>query len=328
MRPRLSLRTETVLFIVVTLSIMFLFQLPNLLGSENTHVWNRLSMVTPGIVGFALSWLVRRELPNAVRFSFTGWRPYLAAFVFPPAVQCISRGLAYTCRKLSSQKEFITYTPKNLNASYYQPFHGGLSLVGIILAIAIAAAPWILIAFAYAWRWPERLSVKLPRPVALLCVGLLWVPLFWINDVSLNRIQFRLPGELGEELGWRGYIVRKWLHRPLMAAAVSMPLWGMAHLPVIMLPAQRGRVFQNICFLAAIAMFGAVMLKLYRWSQSIWPCAFLHLWWNLSNETVLGDVYGWEPGLFSGRFWIFNGEGLFGLLIMTPIAAWILWQMQ
>jgi hypothetical protein len=55
---------------------------------------------------------------------------------------------------------------------------------------------------------------------------------------------------------------------------------------------------------------------------------FLHLWWNLSNETVLGNVYGWEPGLFSGKFWIFKGEGLFGLLIMTPIAAWILWQMQ
>src|SRR5258708_40363536 len=109
MRPRLSLRTETVLFIVVTLSIMFLFQLPNLLGSENTHVWNRLSMVTPGIVGFALSWLVRRELPNPVRFSFTEGRPYLAALVFPPAVQCISLGLAYPYPKTSSQHEVSPY---------------------------------------------------------------------------------------------------------------------------------------------------------------------------------------------------------------------------
>jgi hypothetical protein len=75
--------------------------------------------------------------------------------------------------RIEFAKNFITYTPENPSGSYYQPFHGALSLVGIALAVALAAAPWILIAFAYAWRWPERLRVKLPRPVALLCVGLL-----------------------------------------------------------------------------------------------------------------------------------------------------------
>jgi len=52
----------------------------------------------------------------------------------------------------------------------------------------------------------------------------------------------------------------------------------------------------------------------------------LHLSWNTWNEAILGDVYGWKPGLFGGEFWVFNGEGPFGLLVNGTIAAWLLWR--
>jgi hypothetical protein len=46
--------------------------------------------------------------------------------------------------------------------------------------------------------------------------------------------------------------------------------------------------------------------------------------WNTCNELVLGDVYAWAPGLFSGQFWVFNGEGPFGLLLNGVVALWLL----
>ena len=29
-------------------------------------------------------------------------------------------------------------------------------------------------------------------------------------------------------------------------------------------------------------------------------CVALHLWWNISNQSLLGDVYGWNPAYFTG----------------------------
>src|SRR5262249_41962905 len=325
MKRQIALADETLLFVALTLLLAFLFQLPNILNAYSNRLWNSLTMITLGVVGLMLSWLLRREPPRATGFSFSGWKPYFAAFLFPPAVQMLAIALAYAYRSLASDPDFIAYTPTNPAGSDYQPFHGSCSYLGIILALGIAVAPWFLIAASYAQGWPARMRAALPSPLGALILGILWLPVFWINDSVLMGVHFQLPGELGEELGWRGYLVRRWLPRPLMAAALSMPVWAAFHLPVILLPAQRGRWSQNLAFLAAIAMFGAVMLKLYQWSRSIWPCAFLHLWWNLSNETLLGDVYGWHPGLLSGKFWIFNGEGLFGLIVMAPIAACVIW---
>jgi hypothetical protein len=92
-----------------------------------------------------------------------------------------------------------------------------------------------------------------------------------------------------------------------------MPAWALFHLPVVLLPHQRRHLAQNVSMLLANGLMGAVNLQLYLWARSIWPCVALHLWWNLSNETLLGDVYGWSPGLFDGKFWVFNAEGFIRL---------------
>jgi membrane protease YdiL (CAAX protease family) len=133
-----------------------------------------------------------------------------------------------------------------------------------------------------------------------------------------------LPGELGEEIGWRGYLVRRYRARPLTAAAITMPVWTLFHLPVVFFPAQRGHYLQNAAFLASIAVQAAPIQALFLWSRSVWPCAVFHLAWNTCNELVLGDVYAWAPGLFSGQFWVFNGEGPFGLLLNGVVALCLL----
>jgi hypothetical protein len=108
-----------------------------------------------------------------------------------------------------------------------------------------------------------------------------------------------------------------------------MPVWALFHVPVIFFNSQRGHYIQNAMFLASIAVQAVVVQSIYLRSHSVWPCAFFHLSWNVWNPLFLGDVYGWGPGFFSGQFWVFNGEGPFGLLLNGTVALWMLhrWQL-
>jgi hypothetical protein len=92
--------------------------------------------------------------------------------------------------------------------------------------------------------------------------------------------------------------------------------------------AQRGHYLQNAAFLGSIAVQAVVVQAIYLRSGSVWPCAVFHLSWNTWNETILGDVYAGAPGLLSGQFWVFNGEGPVGLLLNGAVALWLLhgWQ--
>jgi membrane protease YdiL (CAAX protease family) len=132
------------------------------------------------------------------------------------------------------------------------------------------------------------------------------------------------PGAIVEELGWRGTLVRRFMDRPIIAVAISAPVWAAFHLPVIFAPGQVGHTLQNIFFLGSVAAGAAPFAALYLWSRSVWPCVVLHYTWNVWNPFLLGDVYGGGAGLFGGAVWAFNGEGLFGLLIQGAVTVWLI----
>ena len=107
-------------------------------------------------------------------------------------------------------------------------------------------------ALAYRYRLPELVQQALPRPLRFLhhvFRALLFAPVIWFYPGPLGP-----PGTLGEELGWRGYLVRRWAKRPLVAAAITMPVWAAFHLPVLLGTAQHGNGLQGVFFLASIAV--------------------------------------------------------------------------
>jgi hypothetical protein len=327
MNPSPPSRRETICFVVLTLAIAYALAAAFHLTGERYGILIRVLMCVPGMMAFLFMWTIRREPPRAVGFAFTGWKPWVAALLFPLCLETVAVALAYGVRALSGRADFIYFQPENIRAQFMGwKLQGMPALTLIALNLLLTLLPWLLIALAYRWRWPERVQKALPSSVAWLhhaFRALLWLPVFFIPSLFRGR-PFNPPGELGEEIGWRGFLVRRWMSRPLTAAAITMPVWALFHLPVPFFDNQRGRYLQNIAFLGSIAMFAATMQALYIWSESVWPCAVLHLSWNTWNEAILGDVYGWEPGMFGGQFWIFNGEGPFGLFIMGAIALWLL----
>jgi len=145
--------------------------------------------------------------------------------------------------------------------------------------------PWLLVAVAYRQAWPDRLKAALPQGWSWLhhaFRGLLFVPTFLTHTF--------LPGNLGEEVGWRGYLVRRWAGRPLVAAAITIPVWAGFHLPVIFSSAQKGHPALNAIFLLSIAAAAAPFAAFYLWGRSVWPCAVLHFSWYMWNPLLLGDV--------------------------------------
>lgn len=285
-------------------------------------------MITPGVVGLIMAWSLRRETPAAIGLTFTGWKPWVFAFCFPLMIEAIILAVAYGYRWGSNDPNFISLNTVRIPGDDYQNFRGWWSLLGLTLTFAVAITPYLAIAFLERRRLILTKAGRSSLIGVYLAEAAAWTGVFFINYGALVHFGFRLPGELGEEIGWRGFLVRRWLDRPLIAAMLSMPVWALFHLPVTLLPHQRGHLVQNISMLAANGLMGAINLELYLWARSIWPCVALHLWWNLSNETILGDVYGWTPGLFDGKFWVFNGEGLCGCIVLLPIAAAILFRLK
>lgn len=313
-------RKETICFIALALLLSWAVGFWWLQDERHTKLL-RLLMCVPAFVAMACAWAFRREPPRAAGLAFPGWGPWLLAMGYPLLMAAFCLLLAYGWRAVSGHADFITFQPQALRIPFSPAhvFQGGTALAFIAAYWLIALLPWLLVAAAYRWDWPARFRRALParwswlhHPFRLL----LFVPTFLIHGI--------FPGELGEELGWRGYLVRRWIDRPLVAAALTMPVWAAFHLPIVFSSTQKGHPFQNTIFLLSIAVAAVPFAALYRLGRSVWPCAVAHLSWNFWNPILLGDVYRGHQGLFGGQVRVFNGEALFGLIFNGLLAAWLL----
>ena len=309
-------RKETVWFVALALLLSWAVG-AWWLHDESHLMLVRLLMCVPAFVAIGCAWAFRREPPRAAGFAFTGWKPWLGAMAYPLAMIAACLLLAYGWRALG-HPGFIVFQPEKLEVPVRPTLTvHGLGALPVLLALwAFYLLPWLFVAGAYRWAWADKLKAALPARWA------------WIHHVV--RVLIFLPtlllhglfdGELGEEMGWRGYLVRRWVDRPLVAAAITMPVWASFHIPIIFSSTQKGHPVLNAVFLLSIAAAAVPFAAFYRWGRSVWPCAVLHLSWNLWNPIILGDVYMGHPGLFGGQVRIFNGEALFGLIFNGIVAA-------
>ena len=173
-------------------------------------------MVTPGLVGLSISWLWRRETPVAIGLALTNWRLWAFAFCFPLAVEAIILAIAYAYRYASDTPDFISLNTIRIPGEDYQHLRGAWSLLGLTAAFAVSIAPYLAIAFIELRRATAKLSGRNVRLGQYLAETVAWIAVFFLNHSALVDFRFRLPGELGEEIGWRGFLVRRWIDRPLM----------------------------------------------------------------------------------------------------------------
>jgi membrane protease YdiL (CAAX protease family) len=143
----------------------------------------------------------------------------------------------------------------------------------------------------------------------------------------LSLAGFSLLAGFGEEFGWRGYLLPRWLAEPRYARAVLVAIglvWGVWHCAIAIGPLLRSTLSGTISWPSSITaflgsclqmigasialsfIFGALWLK----TNSIFLCAFLHGYW-IGFRDIVSHFVSFPP--------IFHSVTLF-----TVFAAWLI----
>ena len=130
---------------------------------------------------------------------------------------------------------------------------------------------------------------------------------FIINDKPLNTMTFisvstiipvviinLTAGVLGEELGWRGYALNILQNKyiPLTASLIVGVIWGLWHLPLMILSGYSGLelVYYIIAFMVAVISISTIITFFYNKSKNILIAMWIHFWFNFLLQIVIIDL--------------------------------------
>lgn len=127
------------------------------------------------------------------------------------------------------------------------------------------------------WQLAQAGIIELPLPIEVLAA-------LQLVNILIGALFIGLVPALGEEIGWRGWLLPKLMHLgPWPAVGLSGLIWGLWHAPVILLgynyPGTPG-------WLAMIAMtvLCTIMGGIFGWLRlrggSVWPAALAHSTFN------------------------------------------------
>ncbi len=164
-------------------------------------------------------------------------------------------------------------------------------------------------------RFLERarivLNMQASRPDWLVIVAAFGFITLWLLLPSMISA-------LGEEIGWRGFLVPEldqWLGFR-GAAVVSGVVWAMWHLPAVLF---RGygvegtpKAYQLACFTAMVMASAVVMAWLRLRSRSIWPAVVMHAAHNAAIQLFFDAIT--DPRKYTQYF-----IGEFGIGLALPI---------
>lgn len=187
-------------------------------------------------------------------------------------------------------------------------------LIPMLCAVATYGLAWAV--GAVAFDPPARVLEAGGSPVRL------WLVATGINSVV--GVLFASSASLGEELGWRGYLVPRLVQGGVPAPlAVSGVVWGVWHLPMILfgdyatseLPWLSGLQFMVVVTLAGV-FFGWLRLA----SGSVWPAVLAH---SAHNVWYQGICDRWLNGRWE-RF-LAGEQGVFSMLAYGVVVL-VLWR--
>lgn len=135
---------------------------------------------------------------------------------------------------------------------------------------------------------------------------------------------------LGEEYGWRGYLLPELTKEKgkTKATIILGIVWALYHVPAVFLLAKTTGMSNPIllCVIQACVVFtiSFPFSYCYYLSGNIIPVLFFHSVWNVINTTILGDIYTNKQGIIEGNLLYINGEGFLGLIIGVVFIYWFI----
>jgi CAAX protease family protein len=144
----------------------------------------------------------------------------------------------------------------------------------------------------------------------LLMAGIVAVAIlafFLINKKPLNSMTFIsmaglfpafimafATGATGEELGWRGYALNIFQKKftPLMAGTILGTIWGLWHLPLMILSGYAGLelLYYCVAFMVSVISLSIIITFFYNKSKNVLIAMWLHFWFNFLLKFVIIDL--------------------------------------
>jgi len=144
----------------------------------------------------------------------------------------------------------------------------------------------------------------------LLQVGIVAVVVlafFLINKKPLNSMTFITMGAIpsafimafatgatGEELGWRGYALNIFQKKytPLMAGIILGTIWGLWHLPLMIMSGYAGLelLYYCVAFMVSVVSLSIIITYFYNKSKNVLIAMWLHFWFNFLLKIVIIDL--------------------------------------
>jgi uncharacterized protein len=235
------------------------------------------------------------------------WVDYTGCLMWCPAV-----GAFLTCRHLGRSVSSIAWRwgePKYHMACYLLPLAYGTILYAVIWVTGIGG-------------FPNRGFVDLVNKDFGYgdLRATLSIPLYFLFTASIGVIR-DLPTVLGEEIGWRGFLVPELSkkHGFVSTALISGFIWALWHYPLVLFGDYRPPTpvwFYLPVFTVTVTLASFLWTWMRLKSRSIWPCVILHA----AHNTFMQRFF--DPLTVHTRMtWYVSTEFGIGMLVIAIVLA-------
>lgn len=188
---------------------------------------------------------------------------------------------------------------------------------GWVLALLL---PLVVLGLAYAAIWVSGIA-RLALPEGFASPD-------DILDFVVSIAIVTLMGGIGEEIGWRGYLLPRLKKLGLRASLlVSGFLHGVFHLPAlgsIFYHSQGDPIIVIPLFLATLTLAGVCYGYLRLTTGSVWPAALAHSAFNIYWDRLNAMTQTQSPLVLE---YLAGESGVVTFAVLTVVAAWLAWRL-
>ncbi|SJM66110.1 CPBP family intramembrane glutamic endopeptidase [Gulosibacter sp. 10] len=250
------------------------------------------------VVAFALAWLIALPLWFGDGLQSANARTLMTAMMFAPTAAALIT--VFFIEKPKHKARALGLVPLRPAGRLIGYLALGLVLPVLLTLAALVVGSWLGLFpadFIHFSGFQQLLELSgqadLPVPLGVLVAS-------QFLNVLIAALFVNILPALGEEIGWRGWLLPKLLRfGPWPAILLSGAIWGLWHAPIILLgynyPGTPG-------WLAVLAMVGSciVLGGIFGWLRlrggSVWPAALAHS--SLNAAATLFVVFYERDGVF------------------------------
>ncbi len=234
-------------------------------------------------VGWFLVWLAALSAPTCAFIVHLGSQPPMMSrmLMWCPGTAALLACL--TCRRDPRTLGWHWPAGRFMALAYFLPW---------LYAVPVYALTWWMLPGAFDW---QLYASPLAEQYHVASHPDAFAALFGIPTTMTLLVISTFAWALGEEIGWRGFLVPR-LYPRLGLAGTSVAsglLWAVWHYPSLLgadYNAGTPPVYAVGCFTALVVALSFMMTWLRMASGSIWPCVMLHAAHNTLIQAILDSM--------------------------------------